>query len=177
MHEFREVVAVAYKKHPGGAPPKYKDVAEMQAKIDAYFTDCEGELLQDEKGPVLDKYGNEIYLHRHPPTVTGLALALGFTTRQSLLNYQGKREFVDTVTRAKTRCEQYAEERLFDRDGTSGAQFSLRANFGWNDKPKEIEVEERHDDGLIKALNAAADASPPDDVEILPEEEDDNAEK
>ena len=33
------------------------------------------------------------------------------------------------------------------------------------------------DDGLIKALNAAADLSPPDDVEMLPEEEDDNAEK
>ena len=33
------------------------------------------------------------------------------------------------------------------------------------------------DDGLLEALNAAADLSPPDDVEMLPEEEDDNAEK
>ena len=30
---------------------------------------------------------------------------------------------------------------------------------------------------MIKALSAAADISPPDDVEMLPEEEDDNAEK
>lgn len=168
---------MAYKKHPGGAPPKYKTAAEMQEKIDTYFSDCQGELLQDENGPVLDKFGNEIYLHSRPPTVTGLALALGFTSRQSLLNYQGRKEFFDTITRAKSRCEQYAEERLFDRDGTSGAQFSLRANFGWNDKPKEAEPEERHDDGLIKALNAAANASPPDDADMLPEEEDDHAEK
>lgn len=32
------------------------------------------------------------------------------------------------------------------------------------------------DDGLVEALNAAADLGPPDDVEMLPEEEDDNAE-
>ena len=156
MPDFREVVAVAYKKkNPVGAPPKYKTAAEMQTKIDAYFADCEGELMQDENGPVLDKHGNEIYLHQRPPTVTGLALALGFTTRQALLNYQGKKEFVDTITRAKTRCEQYAEERLFDRDGTNGAQFSLRANFGWNDKPKEqtaVLDEETPVDDLSKAL-------------------------
>lgn len=33
------------------------------------------------------------------------------------------------------------------------------------------------DDGLVEALNAAADLSPPDDVEMLPKEEDDDAEK
>jgi hypothetical protein len=33
------------------------------------------------------------------------------------------------------------------------------------------------DDGLVEALSAAADLSPPDDVEMLPKEEDDNAEK
>nr|DAR89978.1 MAG TPA: DNA packaging protein gp3 [Caudoviricetes sp.] len=153
---LRKVVAVAYKKKKTvGAPPKYKTAAEMQEKIDTYFADCEGELLQDENGPVLDKFGNEIYLHQRPPTVTGLALALGFASRQALLNYQGRKEFNDTITRAKARCEQYAEERLYDRDGTHGAQFSLRANFGWNDKPKEQPAaleEETPVDDLSKAL-------------------------
>ena len=128
------------KKNPVGAPPKYKNSAEMQEKIDAYFVDCEGELLQDANGaPVLDKYGNEIYLHQRPPTVTGLALALGFASRKSLLEYQGKQEFVNTITRAKARCEKYSEERLFDRDGTNGAQFSLKFNFGWDNKEKKTE--------------------------------------
>lgn len=36
---------------------------------------------------------------------------------------------------------------------------------------------EASDDGLLEALSAAADLSPPDDVEMLPKEEDDNAEK
>ena len=85
-----------------------------------------------------DKYGAPIIVGRKPPTITGLALALGFSTRQSLLNYQGKKEFVDTITRAKSFVEKYAEERLFDREGVQGAKFSLVNNFkGWSEKPED----------------------------------------
>lgn len=90
-------------------PPKYKTAEEMQKSIDEYFLKCEA----SEK----------------PLTVTGLALHLGFTSRQALLNYQGKKAFVDTVMRAKLRIESYAEERLYDRDGCRGAMFSLERNF------------------------------------------------
>ena len=70
--------------------------------------------------------------------MTGLALALGFTSRQALLNYQAKPKFVDTIMRAKSRCEEYAESRLYDRDGANGAKFSLTNNFkGWSDKPEQ----------------------------------------
>lgn len=96
--------------------PRYKTAAEMQAKIDEYFTERDG----------------------RPITLSGLALHLGFLSRQSLLNYKHKNKaFLDTITRAKLRCESYAEERLFDRDGQRGAEFSLRCNFGWNDKVQE----------------------------------------
>lgn len=120
-------------KGRAGRPPKYKTVEEMQTKIDAYFTSCEGTpLLDDEGKAVTDKYGEPVIVGAHPPTVTGLALALGFTGRQALLNYQAKPKFVDTITRAKSRCEEYAESRLYDRDGARGAQFSLEHNFRWN---------------------------------------------
>ena len=44
--------------------------------------------------------------------------------------------------------EAYAEERLFDKDGSNGARFSLINNFrGWTEKPQtdldEQEQEER----------------------------------
>ena len=119
-----------------GRPPKYKSKEEIEEKIDAYFKQCEGEVLKDNNGnTVFNKFGNPVIINQRPPTVTGLALALGFSTRLSLLNYQGKKEFMNTITRAKARVEAYAEERLFDRDGTSGAQFSLRNNFkGWTEK-------------------------------------------
>lgn len=134
----------------GGRPPKYKNSAEIQAKIDAYFEKCNGELLKDKSGDfVLDKNGNPVRIGARPPTITGLALALGFNSRQSLLNYQAKKEFVDTVTRAKARVEQYTEERLFDKDGANGAKFSLANNFkGWKDE-KKIEADVKNEVNVI----------------------------
>lgn len=124
------------KKHPGGRPPMYTSAEEMQKVIDKYFEDCDGVALFDDDGlPVRDKNGKIIRDGRRPYTITGLALALGFTSRQALLNYQDKEEFVDTVTRAKARVEQYAEERLFDKHGSNGAKFSLANNFkGWSER-------------------------------------------
>lgn len=122
-------------KSPCGRKPRYKSAAEMQVKIDEYFESCEGELLRGSAGEVItDKFGRPVYVGQKPPTVTGLALALGFTGRQALLNYQAKPVFMDTILRAKAKCEAYAEERLYDRDGANGAQFSLKCNFGWNDR-------------------------------------------
>lgn len=129
-------------KHPGGRPPKYSSVDEMQAAIDAYFTDCEGKVLQDADGnPVLYK-GHPVMVGVKPPTVTGLALALGFASRQAMLNYQGRKQFNDTITRAKSRCEAYAESRLYDKSGATGAQFSLRCNFGWSDATEKDKAEQ-----------------------------------
>lgn len=184
------------KKNPGGRPPKFKTKEEIQEKIDAYFKECEGEVLKDKDGnPMLNKWGNPIIFRQRPPTVTGLALALGFTTRLSLINYQGKKEFMNTITRAKTQIEEYTEQRLFDKDGSNGAQFSLRNNFsGWNEhskseldeqeqkarieqihaqtellkaKAQADDIEEAADDGFIEALKGTA----ADDWEDGPDEE------
>jgi hypothetical protein len=133
-------------KHAGGRPPMYKTVEEMQEKIDAYFKMCEGTVLNDENGmPVTDKYGRVIVVGDRPLTITGLALALGFNSRQALLNYQAKKEFNDAILRAKAKVEQYAEERLYDRDGANGAKFSLANNFeGWKEK-QQIDADVKND--------------------------------
>lgn len=109
----------------GGRPLIYKTKEEMQEKIDAYFEECERK--------------------KKPLTITGLALALGFNSRQALLNYQGRKEFNDTVTRAKARVEQFAEESLFYQGSANGAKFSLANNFeGWNER-QQIEAEVKSD--------------------------------
>lgn len=138
-----------------GRPPKYESKEEIEEKIEAYFKKCEGEVLKYDNGePFFNKYGNPVIINQHPPTVTGLALALGFSSRMSLLNYQGKKEFMDTITRAKARVEAYAEERLFDRDGSNGAQFSLRNNFrGWNEK-QITELDEEEQRARIEQIRA-----------------------
>ena len=127
------------KKHAGGRPPKYKTKEEMQEKIDKYFESCYKPVrifikdankyitLTDEKGEVI----KEQY---RPFTVTGLADALDMS-RETLLRYGEDEEFSDTITRAKRKCELYAEERLYDKDGNRGAMFSLSNNFkDWKEK-------------------------------------------
>lgn len=115
-------------------PRKIKSVKAMERAIDAYFASCEGTQRLDKRGnPVYDKHGQPVMVGAKPPTVTGLALALGLSGRKALLDYQGYEEFCDTVTRAKARCEAYAEERLYDNAGAVGAKFSLGCNFGWRE--------------------------------------------
>lgn len=121
----------------GGRPPKFKTKEEIQEKIDEYFKKCDGIPYLDDNGiPLTTSKGYIIYkTPPQPPTITGLALALGFTSRLALLNYQSKKEFVNTITRAKSYIEEYTERRLFDRDGVQGAKFSLMNNFkGWSEK-------------------------------------------
>lgn len=146
-----------------GRPPKYKNVEEIEEKIEQYFESCGGEpLLDDEGNQVVNKYGYPCWIKPpKPPTVTGLALALGFSCRSDLLYYQGKKQFYDTITRAKSRVEEYAESRLFDRDGSNGAQFSLRNNFkGWNiDNEQKLEIE------LLKLESQVKDSQPEEEAE------------
>jgi hypothetical protein len=124
-----------------GAPRKWKSVSAMQKAVDDYFDSCKGEPIMDADGePCRDRYGEVLLVGAKPPTVTGLALALGFTGRQALLDYQARPEFADTITRAKTRCEEYAESRLYDREGQRGAEFSLRYNFRWDREEKQSEA-------------------------------------
>lgn len=113
-----------------GRPLKYKTPEEMQTAIDEYFKRCEGEKQLDDDGkPVFTKHGYLYSVEPKPPTITGLALALGFADRCSLLDYQEKDAFSHTVRVAKSRVEEYAEIRLFDKDGANGAKFSLSNNF------------------------------------------------
>lgn len=122
----------------GGVRPMYlpQDLPVMQQRIEDYFADCDGEMLLAADGsPKLNKWGQPIIIGAKPPTITGLALAIGFNSRQGLLNYSAKEAFYDTIARAKAVVEQYAESRLFDKDGANGARFSLSNNFkGWSER-------------------------------------------
>lgn len=115
-----------------GRPPLYTSPAQMQERIDQYFSSCRGHYRRDDSGAyVLDRRGQPIIDGEQPVTMSGLQLALGFKSRQSLSDYRGRGEFRYVVDRARLRVENYAEQRLFDRDGYSGARFLLQTAFGW----------------------------------------------
>lgn len=131
-------------KNPGGRPKAYESPENMQELVDKYFLDCEGTLLTDAEGkPRLNKYDEPIYIDKTPPSIAGLALALGFTSRQSLINYQDEEKFVDVIKRAKLRIEIYNNSRLYDKDGVQGAKFNLTVNYGYVDKTEtDINIKE-----------------------------------
>lgn len=149
----------------GAAKPKYESADQITGLIDEYFKECEGELLRDpETGePVLDRFMQPIFLNRKQPTSAGLARALGFNSRQSLLNYKAKKEFTAVIESAMLRLEEYTEQRLYDRDGANGAKFSLQNNFkGWR--------EEKDDSSKAPAVNIICDIPKP---QAVPAEEQD----
>ena len=114
----------------GGRPLKYNSVEEMEIAIDEYF--AKAEIV----------------------TITGLALHLGFNSRQSLINYQEKNEFLDTIKKAKARVEMAYEERLIMR-GNGGDIFALK-NFGWQDK-QEIESKNENNNKLTIEVKSQED--------------------
>lgn len=115
-------------KNLRGRPPKYKTVAELQAKIDEYF-----ELGVEAKEIAVGPPNNRKIELIKTPTLTGLVLWLGFCSRDSFYEYGKKPEFTDSIKRARTRIEQTYEEQLHTGTAT-GAIFALK-NFGWIDTP------------------------------------------
>ena len=64
--------------------------------------------------------------------ITWLAIFLWFKTRQSLIHYECKPEFLDTIKEAKTKIEFAYEKRLIKR-GNGWDIFALK-NFDWKDR-------------------------------------------
>jgi len=88
------------------------------------------ELLQQD----IDKYFNNTPMEDW--TITGLALALD-TDRVTLINYQKRDAYFNTIRRAKLLVENSYELDLKHKGGI-GNIFALK-NFGWSDK-QEIEA-------------------------------------
>jgi DNA-packaging protein gp3 len=108
------VAEVLPPKHAGGRPLKYRTVAELKRNIDDYFHNIR-----------MDDW-----------TITGLALHL-HTDRTTLMNYQGRAEFFDTVKTAKTMIE-HAYELSLRHNGKATDIFALK-NFGWTDQ-QQVDV-------------------------------------
>lgn len=91
-----------------------------------------------------DAFGEAVKLYfetETTPTWTGLALYLGFESRQSLEDYKSKPGFLTHIKKALLQIEKIYEERLFSKN-PAGPIFALK-NFGWRDK-QEIDQKTEH---------------------------------
>jgi hypothetical protein len=99
-----------------GRPAKYATVEALHEAVYSYFE-----------------------LEHEHPTVTGLALHLGFNSRQSLYDYGRKPQFSYTIKRAIACIESFWEEQLLTPN-YQAAIFMLK-QFGWSDKSsREVNV-------------------------------------
>lgn len=94
---------------PAGRPLKYETPEELEEAVEEYFA----------KNP-------------KKPTQSGLALHLGFVSRQSLFDYKGREEFSYTIKKAMHRIDEQHEKRLYEHSN-SGSIFYLK-NRGWTDR-------------------------------------------
>ena len=131
---------------PVGRPLKYKTAEEMQKGIDEYFELCQPKPMMDAADkPFIDSKGNQMY-ELNPPTISGLALHLGFVNRASMYDYEQRGEFSDTIKKARTRCEQWIEKNGIEgKTPPAMAIFALK-NYGWTDKPEKQETDDTAND-------------------------------
>jgi hypothetical protein len=98
-----------------GRPSKINSPEELEAAIDAYFLSLEVKDGADK-----------------PPTMTGLARALGYTSRQSLADNEKKEDYSYLIKDAKARIKEFWEERLA-YTACTGAIFWLKNHDEYRD--------------------------------------------
>lgn len=120
--------------NPVGKPLRFKTVQELEIAIDDYFNECDNRLKE-----IHNKEGESVAVTLPEPyTMAGLAYALGIS-RQTLIDYKNRDEYLDAIKKARARVERDVERRLLETPNQTGAIFNLKNNFGWRDKT-EIEA-------------------------------------
>ena len=103
-----------------GPKRRWRSAAALEGAVDAYFAGC----VQEERFP----------------SVTGLALELGFDCRGDLEERAAVPDRTGgLLRRACSRVEEANIQAAYRRDSASGARFLLQSGFGYSDK-KEVKV-------------------------------------
>lgn len=118
----------------GGAPPMFATPELLRDKIQEYF-----EAGVKKRKVTIGKAPNTKIEEIPVPTITGLTIHLGFSSRQSFYDYEKRDGFSYTIKRARLFIECEYEEQL-QHGNTTGAIFALK-NMGWFDKS---EVDNNH---------------------------------
>lgn len=97
---------------PGGRPRIYKSVAKLEKDCESFFELCAEEGVR--------------------PTITGLALHLGFADKTTLYEYRDRPEFSYPIKKSLLLIEKCLELKL-ENQAVTGIIFALK-NMGWKDK-------------------------------------------
>ena len=70
-------------------------------------------------------------------TINGLALALGFTSKEELLEFSGTEGEMREIKKALTYLEMLLERALYFKDSYQAARYVLASQFAWKEKSDE----------------------------------------
>jgi len=113
-----------------GRPRIYNNVDELAEMVESYFMQPVMIDVQSKAG--IDHIPSGEFKPIAKPTVTGLALHLGFADKTTLYEYRDRPELSYPIKKALTLIEKYHEEALGDNN-VAGRIFALK-NMGWKDK-------------------------------------------
>lgn len=120
--------------------PKFTAI-KLNQLIDAYFIHINGEYHFEAKPVKTTKTAAstpEVKVwdrQPEPATITGLALYLGFSSRQAFDDYEATGKHALLLKRGRLRIEAEYEKKLHQQPA-SGAIFALRS-MGWNEKTED----------------------------------------
>ena len=120
-----------------GRPSIFKSPEELEEKINEYFEYIQGEKDGEQqvtlsKNGVIETRTEPKWIREpEPPTITGLALFVGFGGKSTMYDYINKVEFSEPLKRAVSYVEKSYELALRNNSCT-GAIFALK-NMGWMD--------------------------------------------
>lgn len=99
-----------------GRPPKFNNPEELIDLAEKYFAECEAK--------------------EKPLTMVGLALALGFVSRQSIYDYEKNERFSYAIKKVRSFVESQWETRLAQGNCT-GSIFWLKNHAGYEDRRQQ----------------------------------------
>lgn len=165
---------------PAGRPFIFKDVKELDQKIQNYFDNCDPHFEKRKVEAGTNQKGHIIYEEREvlteqiPYTVTGLARELK-VSRRTLLNYRREEHYSDEISPelrqelilsiedAYQRVEEWNERALHRSGVSNGIKFNLTNNFEWEDK-KVVDNNNRSVEDVLDELEKGDKVHPRDDM-------------
>lgn len=137
-----------------GKEGAFSSPEKLQEMVDEYFASCNGPVMDKWGNLIRDKQGELVIMQNRPYTVSGLALHLGLPTASFCAYCAGvfdeitediceDRLLSNILNKARQRINEYAETRLYDREGQFGAKFVLDRAFGWVGSKEMAEIVEK----------------------------------
>jgi len=126
-----------YREYTTGRPPVFNDPNDIVNKFTEYIKYCIDSQVM--------------------PTVTGTALYLGFSSRQSFYDYEKCKEFSYAMKRIRLYLEHLLENGLYKSINPTAFIFGLK-NFGWTDTKQITHT------GKVEHILGKSQIVPPDEI-------------